>query len=114
MGDSIALAKERDRLKPDQMVLFEQPNVGPQVAGFQYDHPALFGFGLSLPLAALSMIDDGAQIVLGVLVIARNGSRAFPDAVEGAGQVIEVVPGHPGADNYDAGVEHEPGAIPAA
>ena len=60
------------------------------------------------------MIDDGAQIVLGILVIAGNGSRAFPDAVEGADQVIEVVPDHPGADHHDAGVEHQPGAIPAA
>src|SRR5262245_10000589 len=105
MGDSIALAKERDRLKPDQMVLFEQSNVGLQVADFQYDHPALFGFSLSLPFASLAVVHNGPQEGRGVLMVVRDSAGIGPYAVEEAEQVSRFVAGHLGADGKIAGIQ---------
>ena len=74
----------------------------------------LRGFSLSLSLPALGMIDDSPQIGLCVLVVAGDDCRIIPKALKRAEQVIKVISGHPDADTQNAGVEHQPGTIPAA
>jgi hypothetical protein len=69
---------------------------------------------LEAPLPALGMIDDGPQIGLCVLVVAGDDCRIIPKALKRAEQVIKVISGHPDADTQNAGVEHQPGTIPAA
>jgi len=96
------------------MIVLEQTDIGLEVKCLQEHNATIFGFSLSLSLPALGMIDDSPQIGLCVLVVAGDDCRIIPKALKRAEQVIKVISGHPDADTQNAGVEHQPGTIPAA